>query len=228
MNHQTNIERIKIVHEALGELQNEVVFVGGATISFYADQQAFEIRETDDVDVIVEVLSYSEHADFEERLRKKGFVNDVMSRVRIRYKIKGITVDIMPTTNIAMGFENKWYPDGFNHAMNFQLDDTTTVKILTPTHFIATKLEAFKNRGARDPRQSQDFEDIVYILENRKAVWNEMRLTNQTLKSYLKAEFTALSANASIYEWIDGHVDFGSPPSTDWILDEIQKFVSET
>ncbi|HNP07163.1 MAG TPA: nucleotidyl transferase AbiEii/AbiGii toxin family protein [Cyclobacteriaceae bacterium] len=227
MNHQNNIYRIKTVYDSLNDLKDDVVFVGGATVSFYADQQAFEIRETDDVDVIVEVLNFRAHTDFEERLRMIGFVNDVMSKVRCRYKIKGITVDIMPTKNIAIGFENRWYPDGFKHAMDFQLDETTTIKVLTPAHFIATKLEAFKSRGASDPRQSQDFEDIVYILENRKSIWKEMRMANQTLRDYLKVEFNALSANPNIYEWIDCHVEFVSPPSTDWILEEIRDFVSK-
>jgi len=75
--------------------------------------------------------------------------------------------------------------------------------------------------------QSQDFEDIVYILENRKSVWKEMRMANQTLRDYLKAEFNALSANPNIYEWIDCHVEFSSPPSTNWILDEIGEFASK-
>lgn len=227
MNHQNNIYRIKTVYQALDELQREVVFVGGATVSFYADQQTFEIRETDDVDVIIEILNYAAHANLEEKLRQKGFTNDIMSKVRCRYKVKGITVDIMPTTDVAMGFENIWYPDGYRNAMDFQLDETTTIKILTPAYFVATKLEAFKSRGARDPRQSQDFEDIVYILENRRSIWNELRECPELLRNYLNAEFKQLLANESIYEWIDSHVEFGSPPSTDWILDEMNSFANE-
>jgi predicted nucleotidyltransferase len=212
MSHQNNIARIKTVFDALGELQNEVVFVGGATVSFYPDQETFEVRETDDVDVIIEVLNYSEHVKFEEQLRKKGFTNDVNSKVRGRYKVQDITVDIMPTTNVSMGFENKWYPEGFEQAMPFELNENTTIKILTPPHFVATKLEAFKDRGYSDPRQSQDFEDIVYILENRRTIWSEMNETDPNLKEYLIAEFTKLLAKPDIYEWIDCHVEFSSPP----------------
>lgn len=50
MNHQNNIFRIKTVYDSLNDLKDDVVFVGGATVSFYADQQAFEIRETDDAE----------------------------------------------------------------------------------------------------------------------------------------------------------------------------------
>lgn len=182
MSHNDNVGRIKIVSAALGELQNEIVFVGGSTVSFYADRETFEVRETDDVDVIVEVLKYSAHAAFEEKLRAKGFVDDIDSGIRGRFSVKGITVDVMPTTDVAMGFKNKWYPDGFEQAMEYELDADTNVKILTAPHFVATKLEAFKNRGGNDPRQSHDFEDIVYLLENRSVIWDEMNAVDAKLK----------------------------------------------
>src|SRR6476620_3334170 len=101
MSHQDNIRRIKAVSESLQDLNQQVVFVGGATISLYSDRQyVFETRVTDDVDIIVEVVNYNAHANFEEQLLAKGFVNDVGSKVRCRYKIshneEEITVDIMP------------------------------------------------------------------------------------------------------------------------------------
>ena len=67
----------------------------------------------------------------------------------------------MPTTDVAIGFENKWYPDGFKNAIEYSLDKNETIKILAPEHFLATKLEAFKSRGYSDPPQSPDFEDIA-------------------------------------------------------------------
>lgn len=58
MNYQNNIKNIKTVHNALGELQNKVVFIGGATLPLYADKQTFETRFTEDIDVIIELLNY--------------------------------------------------------------------------------------------------------------------------------------------------------------------------
>ncbi|MBA4054154.1 MAG: hypothetical protein C0490_05530 [Marivirga sp.] len=224
MSHQNNISRIKIVHDALGDLHNEVVFVGGSTVSFYADQQTFEVRETDDVDVIIEVLSFSDHAKFEEKIRARGFSPDVTSKVRLRYKVQGVTVDFMPTTDVAIGVKNRWYPDGYKNAIEFNIDDKATIKMLAPVYFLGTKLEAFKSRGATDPRQSHDFEDIVYVLENRKAIWSEVVNCDEPLKNYLKEEFGKLLSQQGINEWIDCHIDFISPPSTYLILDELKKF----
>lgn len=45
---QINITRIKAVYNALGDIRNEVVFVGGATIALYADRSTSDVRPTDD------------------------------------------------------------------------------------------------------------------------------------------------------------------------------------
>jgi predicted nucleotidyltransferase len=227
MNHQENIERIKTIFDALGDLQSQAVFVGGATVSLYADVQAFEVRETDDVDVIIQLANYPQHVRFEEQLRERGFVDDVTSRIRGRFKVKGVTVDVIPTEDVAMGFKNIWYPEGFTEAMSHAIDENTDVKILSAPYFIATKLEAFKSRGKKDGRTSQDFEDIVYVLENRTSIWEEIRGSREKLKGYLINEFKILLSNPNIYEWVDCHVDFSSPPSTDWILDEFQELVNQ-
>jgi hypothetical protein len=87
------------------------------------------------------------------------------------------------------------------------------VKILSPPYFIATKLEAHKDHGGNDGRISQDFEDIVYFLENRKLIWEEMTNSGKTVKNYSRSEFQNLLNNPSLFEWIDCHVERGSPPN---------------
>ena len=224
MNHQTNIVRIKAVAKALRKLNEKVVFVGGATISLYPDRAVFEVRPTDDVDVIIEILNYSERAKLEAKLRSIGFVNDIESGVICRFKIQGIIVDIMPTNDPSIGFNNKWYPEGFREAVDYEIDEKNIVKILSAPYFIATKLEAYKDRGGNDGRTSQDFEDIIYVLENRETIWEEMNKVDEELKNYLRNEFQNLLNNPNIAEWIDCHVERGSSPNaTDFIFEELEK-----
>jgi hypothetical protein len=66
MSAHTNLLRIKAVHDALGSLREEVVFVGGATVSLYAER-AEEVRPTDDVDILLEIWTYKEFAAVEEK-----------------------------------------------------------------------------------------------------------------------------------------------------------------
>lgn len=81
MNHHQNIVRIKAVNDALEELAEHVVYVGGATVSLYADRTAEEVRPTDDVDIVIELMAYNDYSLLEEKLRSKGFENDVESGV---------------------------------------------------------------------------------------------------------------------------------------------------
>ncbi len=224
MSHHTNKVRIKAVANALGSLKEKVVFVGGATISLYPDRPVFEVRPTDDVDVIIEILNYSGRAKLEEKLRSIGFSHDIESGVICRYHIQGIIVDIMPTDDPSIGFTNKWYPEGFAKAINCDIDELCTVRILSAPYFIATKLEAFKSRGKSDGRTSHDFEDIVYVIENRQGIWEEINNAEETIKDYLKTEFLILINNPNFFEWIDSHVERGSPPATYLIFDKIKSF----
>lgn len=226
MSHPINIVRIKAVANALAELNAKVVFVGGATISLYANKPVFEVRPTDDIDIIIEILNYSDRADLEDKLRTIGFNHDIDSGIMCRYRIHGIIVDIMPTNDSSIGFNNRWYPEGFEKSIVYEIDTNKTINILSPPYFIATKLEAHKGRGKDDGRTSKDFEDIVFVLENRETIWDEMINTDEKLKIYLREEFGKLQTNPGLFEWIDSNVERSSPPATYAIMEEIKKFVN--
>ena len=181
-NHSINITRIKAINNALGELRDKVVFVGGATVSLYADRIAESVRPTDDVDVLVELYSRSAYAALEDKLRKIGFANDTTSKFAGRFIIQGFIVDIMTTDEKILGFSNKWYSEGFKAAINYKIDEHHTVKIFSAPYFLASKIEAFKNRGNNDGRTSSDFEDIVFVLENRVTIRQEMEDAESTVK----------------------------------------------
>ena len=226
MSHKVNITRIKAVSNALGELQNKVVFVGGATVSLYVDRVAPESRPTDDVDVLVEIGTRWDFAAIEEQLRKMGFQNDSSSKFLGRYLLPGIIVDIMPTDEKILGFSNIWYSEGFKNSIDFTIDELHKVKIFSPTYFIASKIEAFKNRGKNDGRLSSDFEDIVYVLENRRTIWAEMSSSEPKLKEYLYSEFSKFKNNPYLEEWIASHSSSYSPPSVYFIMEDLDFFLN--
>lgn len=227
MSHKVNLDRIRAVYNALGPLQNDVVFVGGATASLYVDRMAEEARATNDVDIVIELWAYKDYAAIEERLRSLGFQNDIESGVICRYRVQGIIVDVMPTGENILGFSNIWYPEGYKHAIDYRIDDENVVKIFDTPYFIASKLEAFKNRGKNDGRTSTDFEDIIYVFENRRSVWSDMEAAPSNVQKYLKQQFADLIANSFFEEWVDVHAGYGSPPATYFIIDQLKKFVND-
>lgn len=208
MSHGTNVARIKMVYDALEEMANQVVFVGGATVSLYADRPASDSRPTEDVDILVEVAGRAGYAVIEEQLREKGFVNDTSSNVICRYIINHVVVDVMPTDEEILGFTNIWYEQAFATARQFALGDGYEIFIMQPEYFLATKLEAFKGRGKGDGRLSSDFEDIIFVLNNRNVIWQEMEQAAPVVRDYLRKTFSDLMGTRYFGEWVRSHLEF--------------------
>lgn len=210
MSHHINLVRLRAVANALSELNEKVVFVGGATISLYADDPAAtETRPTDDIDVVVEVATYAEFiSQVDERLRQLGFVNDQESGVICRYKVRGLIVDIMPTDSSILGFTNRWYADGVTESIVYQLDERQVIRIFSPPYFVATKLEAFKSfRHGKDPRMNSDYEDIIYLFDNRNELSDEINQSPAPIRLYLQEEIGALLSDANVYENVSVHLE---------------------
>ncbi|MGC4103737.1 hypothetical protein [Ferruginibacter sp.] len=225
MSRQENITRIKAVYDALEDLAPTCVFVGGATVDLYSERPASEVRPTEDVDVLIELMNYHGYAHIEERLRQKGFVNDIESGVICRYRLHGIIVDIMPTDSRVLGFSNQWYTEGYQNAIDFQLDDSHMIKILRPDYFMASKVEAFRDRGKGDGRFSTDFEDIVYVLNARPSIYSEMKQAPEQLRVFLRDHFNELLAHPYLEEWISAHLEFAEQRKISTIIGGLQELV---
>jgi hypothetical protein len=77
-NAAASIAMIHRVARRLGDdLLGQVVFLGGATLALLlTDPAVSEVRPTNDVDVIIEVLTYRHYIAISEELRQKGFRED--------------------------------------------------------------------------------------------------------------------------------------------------------
>lgn len=212
MSHHINITRIKAIHNLLQQTGINFAFVGGATVSLYAQRETEEIRPTDDVDVVVEIATYGAgYTLLTEKLLQLGFMPDAASGVICRYLHKGLIVDVMPANADVLGFTNQWYKAGLANAVTYTIDPQHSIKIFSAPYFIASKLEAFHSRGGNDGRTSTDFEDIVYVMNNRPTLWDEMLQADAAVKQYLQAAFTTLLHNKYLDEWLMAHL-LSSPP----------------
>jgi predicted nucleotidyltransferase len=180
-------EQIKTIAAGLEPLNENFIYVGGAVVECYVTSNVAEQpRPTDDIDVVLELAHYGKYVHLQERLIHAGFNPDSDSKVICRYKYKGITVDIMPDEPRILGFSNKWYKDGIRNSISYKVDDALSIKIFSSPFFIASKIEAYYTRGAQDKRFSTDFEDIMYIFENRKEAFDEIVASDKNVKTCIK------------------------------------------
>jgi predicted nucleotidyltransferase len=197
-----------LIANALGDLRDKVVFVGGcATGLLVTVQRAQVIRPTDDVDIVAQVANTAGYHALEAQLRGKGFVQDMSAKAPIcRWRYQGVAVDVMPTDKNILGFANRWYPLAIAHANNFALNSETTIRLIAAPFFIATKLEAFEDRGKSDMLLSHDMEDIVTVVDGRPLLLDEMRQTPAELQEYIAEKFSMLIQNEDFLSALQGYL----------------------
>jgi len=203
-----NLDTVGRVAEGLKELRGDMVFIGGAVISLYTDDPAAdEIRPTQDVDLTINLGNgYAKIVQMNERLSELGFNPTHEGKSICRYQYDGIDVDIMPASDTAIGPSNKWYLPGFDNLEQVTLENGLEINLLPAPYFLATKFEAFKDRGDGDYRGSADFEDIIYVLDNRTTIVEEILGADPEVKNFLQNEFHGILENPAADEILSMHI----------------------
>jgi len=224
-NTQINNIIIERVANALGELNEKVIYVGGAIVSLYINDPAAEdVRPTKDIDISIKVASFVELENIREQLSEKGFKQSADLDVICRFKLEDILVDVMATKPIAWAPANPWFEKGFERLEKIKINDIT-IQIMPLTFFLASKFVAFHDRGGDDPRFSHDLEDIIYILDNRTD-WHQILINeeDQEVKEFLINEFRNILASSKIQEAILGNLFYETQDKRfAMIMDKINK-----
>lgn len=204
-----NVVMLELVARRLGvDLCNQFAFVGGSIVGLLVTDPANPpIRSTEDVDIVAEVLALSGYHHIEKALRERGFKQDMSADAPIcRWKIEGVTVDVMPTLEKILGFANRWYPLCVQTAEPLALPSGTLIRVIQAPVFIGTKLEAFNGRGGGDYLFSHDLGDILSVIDGRDALIDECQQVPQELREYLADAFSALMADRRFLDALPGHL----------------------
>lgn len=130
-----NIEMLGIVATGLKGLKQKVVFVGGATVDLFV------------IDPAAPATRATEDVDCVVEIVKRTSYYALEEELR------------------ALGFTNRWYPDGMANAKVVDLPNGERVSVFSAPYLLASKLEAFRGRGKGDFLASKDFEDIVALID---------------------------------------------------------------
>lgn len=204
-----NLASLEQVAAALGpELCDELVIVGGVAAGLLITDLALPaIRRTLDVDVLTPAQALTEHHQFEERLRQRGFIQDPSADAPVcRWLIEDIPVDLLPTRVEVLGFTNRWYELGAQTADSRVLPSGQRIRVMRAPEFIASKLEAFHGRGQGDYLYSHDIEDIISVMDGRDTLLEEVMASDASLRDYLSAEFTRLLTDPRFRDALPGHL----------------------
>lgn len=201
----TPLEQLRAVADALEDLVEQVVFVGGATLGLLVtDPGAATPGATDDVDAIARTLTRSEYEAFCSRLRALGFKEDMDGPV-CRWRVRGLKVDLMPPIEAILGFTNRWYAEALENPEIYNLGGVK-VHVVSAPYAVGTKLDAFDGRGGNDFAASRDLEDFIAIVDGRQALLAELAGAAPNLRRHVALRTARLLADARFLDAVPGHL----------------------
>jgi len=191
-----NLVKVELIAQALGPLKDELVFVGGCAAGLLiTDPAAAPVRLTYDIDLVAEVAALQGYHRMEKRFSQLGFVRDLSNDAPIcRWRYRDLVVDLMPSDERILGFANRWYPLAMKTSMTFTLPPGTAIRLVAAPVFIATKFEAFADRGREDVLESHDLEDIINVIDGRPQLTAEIERMESELRQYLASRCESLLA----------------------------------
>ncbi len=104
--HDPNVAKVELIAQALGELREQVVFVGGCAVGLLlTDPAAAPPRVTYDVDLVAKVAARHAYHRLEAEFSRLGFERDMAADAPIcRWRYQRLEVDLMPTDPQVLGF----------------------------------------------------------------------------------------------------------------------------
>lgn len=206
MNSQDLLEKVAPL---LAQLPWRIIYLGGSTTHLHISDALAPLPEfTDDVDVVAEVTSPVEfQVNLREKLRAVGAKEDTSEDAPLcRWKLNGITVDVMSPNRSILGFANRWYPLAIRTAAKHMLRSGQEIETIVPIVFIATKLEAFHDRGKSDCLASKDVDDIIAVIDGRLELASEARDADEELRSYLHESLSRLNSHPDFAYAVEGYL----------------------
>lgn len=201
-----NLPSLRVIAQALGDLREQVVFLGGAVAGLLVtDPLAEGVRATVDVDAVVQAERAKFHR-MQRELARRGFREDADSGVICRWihRESGVVFDLMPENPDVLGFANRWYPYAVATAQRVALGDGLHIRLATAVAFVATKMEAFASRGRGDVLASHDLEDVLNIVDGREELVRELAEAEPDVRHALAQAFVDLLARPDFLDVLPG------------------------
>lgn len=189
-----NLELLSGMAHAMGPLCEQVVFVGGCATGLLISQPLVaDARATKDVDAIVEVSTLVGYHALADQLMARGFKQTMADNTPpFRWFWQGMQLDLVPLDEKVLGFANRWYRPGFEAAQLATLPTGLQLRHLSAPYFVATKLEAFKDRGNNDVYLSHDLEDIITVVDGRDELLAELAAAPSEVRHFIAGHFQAV------------------------------------
>ena len=185
------------------------MFVGGAvTHRLISDPAAPHPTATTDVDVVVDIASRATYlTELREALLQVGARQDTSEDAPVcRWILDSVQVDVMPVTEQVLGFGNRWHAGALRRATSVVVADKHEILMVDAPHFLATKAQAFMDRGGGNPLRSKDVEDVIAVVDGRPEIVSEVAQSPEALRGFLAEVFTTWRDSPAFGYAVEGYL----------------------
>ena len=187
--------------------EHRFVFAGASILPLLLDDPAAPPpRFTEDVDAVVDVISYGRWETLQRRLHECGLrvrADIPAGRARIcLFHLEEIEVDIMPLRTPEILRPSPMLELGFQFAEPFQIANDLEVFALSAPSLLSAKLEAFFERGIRQLPNSKDLDDIVALFDGRMRLVDEIADTTPEMRVFISDGLRRFLANGYVLDLI--------------------------
>ena len=135
----------------------------------------------------------------------------------------------MPTDASILGFSNRWYPALVATARPHRIAPELEILVADPGMLLATKLEAYLERGAGDLMMSHDLTDVVSLVEGRPELVDEVARLDEQVRAFVRDAIGRLLGDGEMRFALAGHLppDAASQARAGVVLERLHALATE-
>lgn len=89
----------------------------------------------------------------------------------------------------------------------FEIGPGVNIRVVSPLYFLATKLEAFANRGNNDLLESRDIENILDVVNGRVELTEEIKNAPDNVRKFIADHIGKMLSKRGFTDAIPGHLN---------------------
>jgi hypothetical protein len=112
----------------------------------------------------------------------------------------------MPVEGTFLGFRGEWLRAVCNRPWTVEIDRGTTIRVARAPELLATKADAFADRGRGDFVLSKDIEDFLAIVNGRAELLQELKESPDDVRGYVCGTVAAWLKDDRFHEALPGQL----------------------
>ena len=209
-------KRLVLVAEALGDLRQRIVFIGGALAPLLHTDPPFRgARITSDVDAIIATVSYVEAQRVRDEMVRLGFRSDLADPRHLHRWVgaAGVPFDLVPAGEHLGAASGPTGRLAVDTSASTTLTTGLTIRHASAPGFLALKWAAYHDRGRQDPLYSDDLLDILALLASRPTLVEEVAAAPIELRTYVAEQSKAFLADPNAEDLLAAHLKNAQDPA---------------